>query len=278
MNTIPRMVLPTKESKMKLIDSHAHPNNPQFSNPGAALRYAKHVGIEKIVVPVNWRNETEWWDKGLAFVKQYEGFLYPAIGIHPLTTEDLDPLWEQALTKYLVENPQIVAVGEIGLDFSRSHNLDSRYRQKDVFKQATHIAGLFKKPIIVHSRNAANETIECLREYSGRYKGTGVIHSFSGNKEDATRFLTCGFHLSFSGLVCLSRGKHLREVVEMVPLDRMLVETDSPYLSPNPSKYRVNEPALLPRIVKQVAKWKKLDVEEVAEATRQNAIKLFGLE
>lgn len=255
---------------MKLIDSHAHPAPTHFKNPGEVLDRARKAGVEKIIIPFDLGD----WEEGLAFASEHKGFLYPAVGVHPHTATAMVGFVEQDLAGFLRSHPEVVAVGETGLDF-RNASKKQRTSQEETFRKVIFIAQLFGLPLIVHSRGAHKETARVIDR--GRCS-RGVIHSFEGTAKEAEQYLDLGFYLSFSGLVCLSRGKSLRAAVEATPLDRLLIETDAPYLSPNPAKYPTNEPAHLPRIAKQIARWKKIDVEEVAETTYRNAAELFSLD
>lgn len=247
-----------------LVDCHCHIISDQFEGEvEQIIQRAKEAGVEKMIVAGSPSDA----EKILKLCNSHEG-LYASFGIGSGRTMSGDEFRE--LLEWLYIEKHAVAVGEAGLDYLRDPNKKGR----DVFLHQASFAADSDWPLIVHSREAHSDTLAILQAANCT---KGMIHSFSYGVEEAEQYLEQGFYLSFSGMVCRSSFKHLREVVRMMPLNRILVETDSPYLSPNPAKYRRNEPSLLPRIVKQIAKWRKEYPEVIALETAKNAERLFGL-
>jgi TatD DNase family protein len=176
--------------------------------------------------------------------------------------------------KELAAHPRVVAIGETGLDYYYSHSPHDVQRR--VFSQFIHMARETDLPIVVHERDAAQEAAELLRsEGSGKLRG--VIHCFTGNYEAACHYLDLGFYLSFTGIITFKNAEPLREVVRKIPLERMLVETDSPYLTPVPHRGKRNEPAYVRFVAETVAEIKLITLEEVAERTTRNVQNLFKI-
>ena len=199
---------------------------------------------------------------------------FAALGVHPhgakaITEKDLETL------AALAAQPRVVAIGEIGLDFYR---LRSPAAAQEVwFRRQLDLACTLKKPVIIHTREATENTLKILREYRGRLTG-GIMHCFAGSLEEAHNFLDLGLHLSFSGTLTYPKAGPLREVAKEAPLDRLLVETDCPYLPPQPWRGQRNEPAYVVATARQLAEVKGLSLEEVARATWENTLRVFGLE
>jgi TatD DNase family protein len=193
--------------------------------------------------------------------------------MHP---HDAKEVGEQELQKLreLAAKPKVVAIGETGLDYHYNHS--PREIQRRVFVQLIDMARKTGLPLVVHEREAAKDAAELLRsEGAGRLRG--VIHCFTGNYEAACGYLDLGFFLSFSGIITFKNAEPLREVVRKVPLDRMLVETDSPYLTPAPHRGKRNEPAYVRFVAEAVAQMKEISFGDVAEATTRNVGQLFKI-
>lgn len=197
--------------------------------------------------------------------------LFAAVGVHPDHQEGQEPDVDTLVR--LSAEPKVVAIGETGLDYYRLTG-DMEW-QRSRFR--THIAAAKAtgKPLIIHTRSAARDTLDILAESGSRGAG-GVFHCFTEDWETARSALDLGFHISFSGIVTFKNAAPLREVVRQVPLDRMLVETDSPYLAPAPHRGKTNEPAYVRHVAEEVARIKGLPYEQVAEATTDNFFRLFS--
>ncbi|MDD5170302.1 MAG: TatD family hydrolase, partial [Syntrophales bacterium] len=198
--------------------------------------------------------------------------VYAAIGIHPHDAKEInDDTYDEL--KIMAEDKRVVALGEIGLDFFR--NLSQRAVQIRRFEEQLQIASDLELPFIVHDREAHVETLSMLKSWKG--KRGGVIHCFSGDVAMAETCLGMGFYISIAGRVTYNKSEKLREVVQMVPLDHLLIETDAPYLTPQPNRGKRNEPAFVVHTAKQVAAIRGISVEEVGKATSENARALFGI-
>ncbi|HWP58748.1 MAG TPA: TatD family hydrolase [Candidatus Acidoferrales bacterium] len=256
-----------------LVDSHAHIQGPEFNaDRGAVLERARAAGVETIVV-VGGAGELASNNAAVELAQNHPG-LFATVGIHPhdakkMTEADFDRLRD------LARAPRVVAVGETGLDFYYDHS--PREVQIAAFSRFIALAQEIDLPLVVHDRDAHDEINDLLRrEGGGRLRG--VIHCFTGDYGAAVKFLDLGFFLSFSGIVTFKNADGLREVVKKVPLERILVETDSPYLAPVPHRGRRNEPAWVRYVAQVVAGVRQMPLEELIRATARNARQLFGLE
>lgn len=196
------------------------------------------------------------------------------IGVHPCSVSE-QPFVEAMATLYkYIQHPEVVAVGECGLDYFREEGLDKAI-QKQFFSGQVELALTHEKPLVVHTRHAREDTIDLLRSV-GRHKAQGVLHCFTETKEMASKALDLGFYISFSGIITFKNAEELRDVVRYVPLDRMLVETDSPYLAPVPFRGKQNQPAYVVEVAKKVAELKSVPFARVCKQTTDNARALFG--
>ena len=255
---------------IRLADSHAHLDlEDHFPDQAAVLHRARAAGVLLVINVAT----------GLADARQVMDTaakspgMVAIVGVHPhgagrLTEPDLETLTA------LAADPKVVAVGEIGLDFYR------RRWPADVqehwFRRQLDLAVTLQKPVVIHTREATPVTLEVLRDYRGRLPG-GVMHCFGGSRPEAQAFLDLGFHLSFSGTLTYPKAGPLREVAREVPLDRVLVETDCPYLPPQHWRGKRNEPAYVVATARQLAEIRRLSLEEVAAATWENTLQVFGL-
>jgi TatD DNase family protein len=199
--------------------------------------------------------------------------VYATVGMHPHDAKDVGDQ-ELSVLKQLAANPKVVAVGETGLDYYYNHS--PRDTQRRVFSRFIRLARETTLPIVVHERDAAGETAELLRG-EGESRVRGVIHCFTGDYDAARRYLDLGFYLSFAGIVTFKNADALREVVRKVPLERIFVETDSPFLTPVPHRGRRNEPAYVRLVAEAIARLKSISLEHAASATTANARALFHL-
>jgi TatD DNase family protein len=199
--------------------------------------------------------------------------IYATVGMHPHDAKDVGPDELEKL-KELARYPKVIAVGETGLDYYYDHS--PRDVQRRVFAQFIHMARETELPIVVHERDAASEGAALLLS-EGEEKIRGVIHCFTGNYEAARAYLDLGFYISFTGIITFKNAEALRDVVRRVPLERMLVETDSPYLTPVPHRGKRNEPAYVRLVAAAVANIKGVSLEEVARVTTDNTRRLFRI-
>lgn len=249
-------------------DSHAHLEMREFDRDrDEVIRRAVSAGVKRIVTVGTTLADCE---KAVAIATANPS-VYAAIGIHPhevksIRKETFDRLKEIAGGK------KIVAYGEIGLDFFR--NISPRDVQVTRFGEQLELAKELGLPIIIHDRDAHSETVSMLKQSGIR---RGIIHCFSGDYAMARECLDMGFYISVPGTITFPKSEHLREVVSKVPLDRLLVETDCPYLTPVPHRGHRNEPAYVAHTARKVAEVKKASFEETARVTSDNAAKVFGL-
>jgi TatD DNase family protein len=255
-----------------LIDSHAHIQGKEYAGEvEAVIARAREAGVEKIIA-VGGAGDMSSNTEAIALAKTFPD-IYATVGMHPHDAKDVgaDELKE---LKELAAAPKVIAVGETGLDYFYDHS--PREVQRRVFTQFIQMARETALPIVVHERDAANDAAQLLRG-EGEGKIRGVIHCFTGNYEAACAYLDLGFYISFTGIITFKNAEPLRDVVRRVPLDRMLVETDSPYLTPVPYRGRRNEPAYVRYVAEAVAKISGVSLEEVARLTTQNVQELFGI-
>lgn len=253
-----------------LFDTHVHLNADQFSEDLVeVIDRARKEGVGHMVV-VGFDRPTI--EKAMELIKRYD-FLYASIGWHPVDAidmrdEDLD--WIEELAKH----PKVVALGEMGLDYHWDKS--PKNVQKEVFRKQIRLAKRIKLPIVIHNREATADIIDVLREENAAEVG-GIMHCFSGSAETAKECLDLNFYISLGGPVTFKNARKPKEVAEAVPLERLLIETDCPYLAPHPYRGKRNEPAYVKLVAEQIASLKGLTYEEVANATTDNAKRIFGI-
>jgi len=255
-----------------LIDSHAHIQGKEYKeDTEAVLARARAAGVETIIA-VGGAGDLSSNMDAVHLANAFDR-VYATVGMHPHDAKDVGAD-ELELLKNLAGDTKVVAIGETGLDYYYSHSPHDEQRR--VFGQFIDMARQTRLPIVVHEREAAQDTAELLRR-EGACELRGVIHCFTGNYAAACAYLDLGFYLSFTGIITFKNADALREVVSKVPLERMLVETDSPYLTPVPHRGKRNEPAYVRFVADAIAKVKGLSVEEVARATTANVKQLFQI-
>lgn len=253
-----------------MIDSHCHIFEKEFNNDQESVIFrAKENKVNKIIL-VGFSKKTNEQAYNLAL--KYPQYLYPTAGLHPSEVDEnyLDKINE--LEKFINEH-KVYAIGECGLDF----HYDTTYKEEQIkaFRCQIELGIKYNLPIIVHSRDAILETYNTIKEYPSCY---GVMHCYSGSVEMAKLFLKLNFHISLGGPVTFKNARVPKEVAEFVPLDRMLIETDSPYLAPMPNRGKRNEPSYLQYIMEEISKIKKINIIELDKILEANTIKLFRLE
>lgn len=255
-----------------MIDSHCHLSQADYDMPVADLiELAEKEGVHKML---NIACDTNDWSELLQVIKAHKN-VYGAIGIHPEYAERDEDEFLKKLSKIFRENPKLLAVGEIGLDYS--DETIPADKQKDLFYKQIQIAHKIKKPVIIHTRDAEKDTLEILtKAYKlGELKNSGIIHCFSGSLELAQKALDMGFYISISGIVTFKSANALREIVKRIPLDRLLVETDCPWLAPVPFRGRKNQPAYVVKTLEKVAELKEVLPTELDQITTENFEQLF---
>jgi len=255
-----------------LIDSHAHIQGKEYAGETAAvIERARAAGVEQIIA-VGGAGDMSSNTEAVALADLFKN-IYATVGMHPHDAKDVGPDELEKL-KDLTLHPKVIAVGETGLDYYYDHS--PRDVQRRVFAQFIHLARETELPIVVHERDAASDGAELLRS-EGAGKLRGVIHCFTGNYEAARSYLDLGFYISFTGIITFKNAEALRDVARRVPLERILVETDSPYLTPVPHRGKRNEPAYVRLVAATIANIKGVSLEEVAQVTTDNTRRLFGI-
>jgi TatD DNase family protein len=254
-----------------LADAHAHLDEPQLQNQKeAVLSRAREAGVRLIVnVGIGQESSRQVVQTAARYAE-----VFATVGVHPhgaasVHQEDLNDL------THLAAHPKVVAVGEIGLDFYRRRSPENV--QEHWFREQLALAHSLGKPVVIHTREATAATLKVLQE-DRRHLSGGVMHCFQGSLEDARAFLDLGFFLSFSGVLTFPKAEPLRRVAKKVPLDRVLVETDCPYLAPQPWRGKVNEPAYVAATATTLAELHGLSLEETAHLTWQNTLAAFRLD
>lgn len=260
----------SEEDLPMIFDSHTHLNAEQFEKEiPETVERARELGVTEMAV-VGF--DTPTIEKSLELNQQYEG-IYSIIGWHPTEAGSYTKVIEEDLIKKLTL-PKVVALGEIGLDYHWME--DPKEVQDSVFRRQIAIAKEMNLPISIHTREAMEDTYKILKEEDIRDIG-GIMHSFSGSGEWAKRFLDLGMHVSFSGVVTFKKALDVQEAATIVPMDKLLVETDAPYLAPMPYRGKRNEPGYTRYVVEKIAELRNLPMEEVAQQTTENAHRLFRI-
>ena len=255
---------------MILVDSHCHLDYlPAGSERDAAIARARRAGVGAMVTIGT--KITEF--PGVRAIAESQPDIWCSVGIHPHEVAAEPETSAEALAG-LARHPRVIGIGETGLDFYYEHS--PRDRQVAVFRTHAEAAGISGLPLIVHTRDADRETAEILLEEVGKRRLAGVIHCFSTGRELAEKAIELGFLISLSGIVTFKNAEPLRQIVRDLPLDRVLIETDSPYLAPVPKRGKQNEPAFLVHTAAEVARLKGVSAEEIAEATTANFYRLFA--
>jgi TatD DNase family protein len=254
-----------------LIDTHCHLDADNFpEGADAPLERAREAGVTGFVcIGVGTLDQT----RGVVALAQQHSDVWATVGVHPHEAAHFDDALESELRRQ-IQQPRVVAIGEVGLDFHYDHS--PRQQQADVFRRFIQLAREYKKPLVIHTRSANPETLEILQEERAADVG-GIIHCFSEDKAFAARALDLEFDLSFSGIVTFKRSTAIQEVAAWAPSDRILVETDSPYLAPVPVRGKRCEPAFVLHTARFVAALRGVSLEELARTTSENAARRLGV-
>ena len=256
------------------VDSHAHIDGEEFdADRDEVVARARGAGVRAILNVGTGDPHGGNFERAVAVAENYEG-VYAAVGVHPHDAKLYDETAERLLLEF-VRSRRVVALGEIGLDYHYDNS--PREVQREVFVRQLRLARAERLPVIIHSRDADAETLEILRaEYAGAVRG-GVMHCFGGGPALAEGALGLGFHISFAGNVTFKKADALREVARTVPAERLLIETDCPYLAPVPHRGRRNEPAHVVETARFLAGLRGVSPEEFGRATSENFSRLFGV-
>ena len=267
------------------IDSHAHLEGKRYDEDrDDVLARAKQDGIEAYLAIGNGEGP-ETANCGIQLAEKYDGKpeyprIWASVGIHPHEAS-LANADDDAQMLQWAQHPKVIAWGEIGLDYFYDHS--PRETQKAVFLRQMELARAAKLPIIIHCRpsdNSENAWEDCLALISEHWSSTGlggVLHCFTGSVDHVRRALDLGFMVSFAGNITFPKAQTIRDAAHVVPLDRMLIETDSPYLAPIPNRGKRNEPAFVKEVARQIGELRNLPADEVGSRTAQNFYKFFGL-
>jgi TatD DNase family protein len=248
---------------VRLVDSHCHLDDRQFSEDrDATIERAVAAGVERMMA-IGTGDGPADLETAIRLADQYP-ILFATIGVHPHDAAKAAPDTFERL-RDLAGHSKVLAVGEIGLDYH--YDFSPREIQRDVFIRQLELAREAAKPIVIHTREAWSDTTAILREH---YTGGGVFHCFTAGPAEAREALDLGFHLSFGGVLTFPKAEAVRESARLAPLDRILVETDAPYLAPVPHRGKRNEPAFMVETVRKLAAVRGIPVEELAAATTSN--------
>ncbi|MBI5447286.1 MAG: TatD family hydrolase [Gammaproteobacteria bacterium] len=253
-----------------LVDSHCHLDKLDLTPYGGsldqALKAAEEKGVKCILcVCVDIHHAADV----LSIAKRYP-FIFASFGIHP--SEPMEREWEVNEIVAQAQAKEIVAIGETGLDYYHSNGAEDAQRER--FRRHIRAARELNKPLIIHTRQAQEDTLAIMKEERAQEVG-GVMHCFTETSEMALRAIDLGFYISFSGIITFKNAQALRDVVVDVPLDRLLIETDAPYLAPMPYRGKPNEPQYVYYVAQEVARLKQCSLESIAEQTTQNFFQLF---
>jgi TatD DNase family protein len=258
---------------MDLIDSHAHIDSPQFADDrDAVLQRAREAGIQTLLA-IGTGPGPEKPDAALPYAEQHD-WIYTTVGIHPHEAKEVRPGHLDELAR-LAQHPKVIGWGEIGLDYFYDHS--PRETQAEVFRAQMELAQAAKLPIIIHCRDAWDD---CLDQIEQHWKPTGlggILHCFTGTLEHAKRGIDMDFLISFAGNSTYPRAQSIRDVAKELPLDRILIETDAPYLAPQTFRGKRNEPAYVAQVAKTLATVRNLAPEEIAATTASNFRRFFGI-
>lgn len=253
------------------IDTHVHLNADQYENDvEEVIQRALDAGVKQMVV-VGFDRKTI--NKAMELIETYP-FIYGVIGWHPVdavdcTEEDLQ--W----IKELAAHPKIVGIGETGLDYYWDKS--PKDIQQELFRKQIQLAKDVQLPIVIHNRDATGDVVRILQEEQASEAG-GIMHCYSGSVETARQCIDMNFYISLGGPVTFKNARMPKEVAKEIPLDKLLIETDAPYLAPHPYRGKRNEPSYVPLVAEEIARLKEISVEEVAEQTTANAKTIFAME
>lgn len=254
---------------MKIFDTHSHYADHAFDEDREqVLAELPDKGIELVMLAASDMRDSL---ANSELAAKY-GYVYASAGIHPESVDDTPDDYLDRLREIISSNPKVKAVGEIGLDY-HYENYD-REKQIRFFRQQLELAAELDMPVIVHSRNATEDTIEILKEYRPR----GVVHCFSGSAETAKEVIKLGMYIGFTGVLTFKNAKKALKALAEVPMDRLLLETDCPYMAPEPFRGRRSDSSMIAYTAAKAAEVKGLPVEELIDITCRNGMKMYGIE
>lgn len=256
---------------MSLVDSHCHLDDEKFdADRDATIERARLAGVERMMA-IGTGDGPPDLEAALRLARRHV-FIYATVGVHPHDAAKATPETFERLTELAAE-PKLLAVGEIGLDYH--YDFSPRDVQRRVFAKQIELAAGARKPIVIHTREAWPDTLALVREHGLPFGG--IMHCFAGGAKEAAEALELGFYLSFGGILTFPKADDVREAAARTPEDRLLIETDSPYLAPVPHRGKRNEPAFLVETARRLAELRATSAENIAALTTQNFNRLFKL-
>jgi len=260
------MINETISNKIRLIDSHCHLDNERFDEDRAEVLARIE---EKLEMVVNIGYDLESSKKSIELSEKYD-FIYAVVGVHPTDIKGYDDELEKNIEE-LAEDPKVLAIGEIGLDYHWM--TEPKEKQKEVFRRQIEIAKRVGKPIVVHTRDAMRDTLDILKEYP---EVKGILHCYPGSFESAQEVMD-NYYFGVGGVLTFKNSKKLKETIEKLPMDRIIIETDCPYLTPEPYRGKRNEPVYVEYVAKKVSEIKGISYEEVVRISNENTKKAYGM-
>ncbi len=251
-----------------MIDTHSHINFEEYKKDfDNFLERINNNGVSKVIIP---GVEPSRFEEILTYCENYE-MLYGTIGIHPSEYRTFDEKSEKKIYQYS-SHPKIVAIGEIGLDYF--YGADSKEEQKKILRKQLEIAEQIQKPVVIHDRDSHDDVFNILNDY--KLKNV-IFHCFSGSPKFAQKCIEKGYYIAIGGIVTFKNAKDLKETAKIVPIDKLLLETDAPYLAPVPFRGKINSPEYLKYIAKEIANLRETSIEEIQNQTTINAKKVFNI-
>jgi TatD DNase family protein len=255
------------------IDSHAHIDGPEFdADRDEVIQRARDAGVSAILNVGTGDPHSGAFERAVELSNRHPD-VHAALGVHPHDARLFDDKAEQLITTLIEQSPRVIAWGEIGLDFHYDNS--PREVQMEVFGRQLQLAREANLPVIIHTREAEAETIEILNSHWAGAGLPGVMHCFNGSLQLAQQAMELGFYISFSGIITFKKAQDLRAVAKQVPLNKLLIETDCPFLAPVPFRGKRNEPAQVVEVARCLAGIHKLEVEDIARNTSENFGRLF---
>jgi TatD DNase family protein len=257
------------------VDSHCHIDGPEYdADREEVITRARDAAVAMMLNVGTGDPHSGAFERAVALAEQYEQ-IYAAIGVHPHDAKLFDEPAEHRLRNLVRQSRKVIAWGEIGLDYHYDHS--PRDVQRSVFRRQLQIARELTLPVVIHSREANSDTIKIIRAELAGYDQAGVLHCFGGDLHMARAAIDLGFYISFAGNLTFKKAEDLREIARQLPLERLFVETDCPYLTPVPYRGKRNEPARVVETGKCLAELHAIEADELGRITSENFVRLFGV-
>ncbi len=258
------------------IDSHCHLNFPELLQN--LDDYLLQMQLAKVTHALCIGTRVDNLDSVVSIANKHHN-IYAAVGIHPDEVIDDNIDIKELLNGYIANNKKVIGVGETGLDYYHidiTENIDNKHRQIEKFKSHIEIANIHQLPLIIHTRNAINDTLDILQKYNDNTQSKVIMHCFTEDHVQAQRCVNMGYYISISGIVTFKNAKQVQDMASIIPLDRLLIETDSPFLAPMPYRGKTNHPALIVYTANYLANLKQINVAELARVTTNNFCHIFN--